>query len=179
LAACHKATTDTGSHRLRRAYVAARSRKLRAERPTPHVHSQSGLSVNELEGRSDHWGIMTAWLSLNPGIRRLLIVGYLVCVGNGAYILSQLESDEEIRRRTSARAEADNADRWERFSDPFFSESNMRSAKRRIGDAQREAERLIRENERMKVRGVLYFTLYPLLVAIGLWILAGFRAKEQ
>lgn len=121
--------------------------------------------------------MMTTWLSLNHGIRRLLIVGYLVCVGNGVYILSQLESDEEIRRQTTARAEADNADRWERFSDSFFSKSNMRSAERRIGYAQREAEMLIRENVRKKVRGVLYFTLYPVLVAVGLWIFAGFRAK--
>lgn len=93
---------------------------------------------------------------INKGVQRLLIIGYLLCIGKVA-----LMHNEPLPQYVQ------NAS----FNDPFFAEANA-------GHRAAVSRRAVSELASRKKKTYYYLLGYPLVVVAGLWIYAGF-AKNR
>ena len=97
------------------------------------------------------------WSRLNKGVRRLLILGYVLCIGKVVLMHREPLPSYELNP-------------W--FDDPYFAKSNKRD---RLHVEKQAADEVIARRER-----TYYYLLgYPLGIVLCLWVYTGFFRKDS
>lgn len=118
---------------------------------------------------------MNTWSRLNKGVRRLIILGYAICLIVAVQTWRSIKSDEEVQEEIAQRSAEDIQKRQENWSDPFFTESNNRYRKKRTERAKEEANRALSANQDKRQRAMGLIIGYPLAVILFFWVSAGFK----
>lgn len=118
---------------------------------------------------------MNTWNRLNKGVRRLIILGYAICLIMAVQTWRSIKPEQKVQEEIAQRAAQDIKKQQENWSDPFFAERNNRYRKERAELAGEEAKKVLLANhdKRHQVIGLLIG--YPLAVLVILWVMAGFK----
>jgi len=105
------------------------------------------------------------------------MLGYAICVLLAVQTWRGIRPDQEVQQEITQRAAQEIQERQKRRSRPSDAYSNNRFQKRRVKEAGKEARMALARNhdKRRIVWGLILG--YPLVVVLGLWVIAGFQEK--
>jgi Flp pilus assembly protein TadB len=122
---------------------------------------------------------MNTWNTINKGVRRLIMLGYAICVLLAVQTWRGIRPDKEVQKEITQRAARDIQEHQEKWSDPFFAKSSNRYRKERARLAGEEQKQVLAAQQAKRRRAWGLVVGYPLVVVLGLWVLAGFKSESN